>query len=150
MSDIKELRGEYRYLSNFWVLNKGITTVDGLVVPTVEHAYQAEKFRHPIRQLFYESGLTAGQAKRLGKSHEGSEHNNWPSRKISCMNELVRQKFLKNPDLAKRLVSTGDRRIIEGNRWGDTFWGVDLGTGEGSNLLGIVLMQVRESIKETS
>lgn len=42
-------------------------------------------------------------------------------------------------------MATRDRMLIEGNDWGDTFWGmVD---GEGENNLGKILMRVREEIK---
>lgn len=44
-----------------------------------------------------------------------------------------------------KLLATRDRMLIEGNDWGDTFWGmVD---GEGENNLGKILMRVREEIK---
>ena len=37
---------------------------------------------------------------------------------------------------------------MEGNGWHDTFWGVDLKTGEGEKHLGRILMQVREELRE--
>ncbi len=37
--------------------------------------------------------------------------------------------------------------LQEGNRWGDTFWGVDLRTGKGENKLGKILMRVRKELK---
>jgi predicted NAD-dependent protein-ADP-ribosyltransferase YbiA (DUF1768 family) len=46
-----------------------------------------------------------------------------------------------NPELAKRLTATGHRKIIEGNYWGDTFWGVCKGIGE--NHMGKIIMQTR-------
>lgn len=62
------------------------------------------------------------------------------------MSGLVRQKFNhRYPELRTKLLSTGDLEIIEGNHWGDTFWGVCNGTGE--NHLGRILMQVREDLR---
>ena len=43
---------------------------------------------------------------------------------------------------------TGNLVLEEGNGWHDTFWGVDLKTGEGENHLGRILMQVREELRE--
>lgn len=58
---------------------------------------------------------------------------------------LVQRKFsARNPELLRRLLDTGDLTLIEGNHWGDTFWGVDIRTGKGDNHLGMILMQVRE------
>ena len=46
------------------------------------------------------------------------------------MEKVVRAKFTQNPHLARFLVETGDAELIEGNSWHDTFWGVDLKTGD--------------------
>jgi predicted NAD-dependent protein-ADP-ribosyltransferase YbiA (DUF1768 family) len=44
------------------------------------------------------------------------------------------------------LLNTGNILIQEGNRWGDTFWGVDLNTNVGENKLGLLIMQIREQL----
>jgi predicted NAD-dependent protein-ADP-ribosyltransferase YbiA (DUF1768 family) len=46
------------------------------------------------------------------------------------------------------LLATGDAEIQEGNTHGDLYWGVDLHTGEGENVLGKLLMKVREEVKQ--
>lgn len=45
--------------------------------------------------------------------------------------------------LRKKLINTGNRMIIEGNTWGDIFWGKSLQTMYGENWLGRLLMFVR-------
>lgn len=45
------------------------------------------------------------------------------------------------------LLRTGEQDLIEGNDWGDTFWGVDQGIGD--NHLGKILMQVRTEIRQS-
>jgi len=50
-----------------------------------------------------------------------------------------------------KLLETGDRELIEGNYWKDTFWGVykdPLGHKHGLNHLGKLLMRIRFEIKE--
>ena len=42
-------------------------------------------------------------------------------------------------------MATGDRVLVEGNDWGDTYWGMC--NGEGKNYLGKMLMSIREEIK---
>jgi len=46
--------------------------------------------------------------------------------------------------LAQKLVDTGARDLIEGNTWGDTFWGISGGKGE--NNLGKLLINQREEL----
>ena len=43
-------------------------------------------------------------------------------------------------------MATRDRVLIEGNDWGDTFWGMT--DGEGENHLGKILMRVRAELRE--
>lgn len=60
------------------------------------------------------------------------------------MRDLVEQKF-EHPVLRKRLLETGDQEIIEGNSWGDRFWGVSGGAGE--NHLGRIIMDLRAELQ---
>jgi predicted NAD-dependent protein-ADP-ribosyltransferase YbiA (DUF1768 family) len=61
------------------------------------------------------------------------------------MGFLVRQKF-REPKLRELLAGTRNAELIEGNYWGDRFWGVYVGDGKGENHLGKILMQVREEV----
>lgn len=49
------------------------------------------------------------------------------------------------PGLQAKLLETGNEELVEGNYWGDTFWGVCRGRGE--NHLGKLLMKVRTYYK---
>lgn len=57
---------------------------------------------------------------------------------------LIKIKF-DDPTLYALLLGTGDAVLIEGNTWGDTFWGV-CGT-KGANVLGKLLMKYREKLR---
>jgi hypothetical protein len=61
------------------------------------------------------------------------------------MGLLLMQKFTRHPQLARELVGTGDAELVEGNTWGDEFWGVC--NGRGSNQLGRLLMEVRALLR---
>ena len=61
------------------------------------------------------------------------------------MLEALRAKFRQHPDLAERLLSSGDRLLVEHTR-NDTYWG-DGGDGTGMNRLGHLLMQVRTELR---
>lgn len=62
------------------------------------------------------------------------------------MEDIVRDKFTRNEDLKAMLLATGDEGLIEGNWWGDTFWGECKGQGE--NHLGRILMKIRRELGE--
>ena len=62
----------------------------------------------------------------------------------SSARQLLRSKF-SDPELAEALLATGDAELVEGNTWGDPFWGVYKGKGE--NMLGRLLMEVRGEIR---
>lgn len=142
MTVIKEFQGEYRWLSNFWPCNLSCA---GLIYPSVENAYQAAKclYRTDVPQF---TNLTPGQAKRL--SREIEIRPDWEDAKVGVMRELLAIKFGPlHPKLRQMLLDTGDAELQEGNRWHDTYWGVDLTTGKGQNNLGKLLMQIRKEIR---
>ena len=71
---------------------------------------------------------------------------NWDEIKMNIMANLLFQKFDKEPYLSM-LLDTGDEEIQEGNYWNDKFWGVCLKTNEGENILGKMIMYVRNAMK---
>lgn len=137
---IKEFQGRYRFLSNFWLC---YIDYQGLTYPSVEHAYQATKFEGVLRVPFTRTDMKPGEAKRLGRSD--GIRKDWESVKLSIMKELVTIKF-SDKFLGKWLLDTKNEYLQEGNMWYDTFWGVDLRTGQGQNNLGKILMEVRECL----
>ena len=72
----------------------------------------------------------------------------WEDMKDGIMEEVIRAKFTQNPELAKKLVATGDVLLMESNNWHDTYWGVDSRTLEGENHLGVILMKIRTELSQ--
>lgn len=141
MNAITEFSGEYRWLSNFWPVK--ITRNDGITYPSAEHAYVAAKVLDlPTRRALAAIG-TAGQVKRAGRALD--LRGDWDRVKEIEMLSILRLKF-SNQGLAERLRATGSIELIEGNTWGDTYWGVCRGIGR--NVLGKLLMQVRSEINQ--
>lgn len=135
MPKISEFKGEYGFLSNF---SPAVLTVDGQRYPTLEHAFQACKTPSPFDKQRISTAPTPGAAKRLGRRVR--LYSNWEEIKVKIMHMLLLQKFA-DPVLQEKLLATGDAELEEGNWWGDKFWGVC--DGEGQNMLGRLLMQVR-------
>ena len=61
---IKEFKGEYRFLSNFWPC---MVKVDGIVYPTSEHAYQASKTNNTVIKYIIAGQSSPAIAKRMGR-----------------------------------------------------------------------------------
>lgn len=142
LQKIDAFRGPYYFLSNFY---PAYVELDYARYTSVENAYQAAKTlnieaREPLQ---WHGNLSAAQAKMLGQSLTLRE--DWETVKDGIMLDLLRQKF-DLPEFKTLLLATGDAELIEGNWWGDTYWGVCNGKGE--NKLGKLLMQIREEAKK--
>jgi len=136
---IDSFSGDFRWLSNF---AEAPVVHDGVEYPTTEHAYQAAKTTDWAERDAIHQCATPGRAKRMGR--EITMRPDWDDVKEAVMLDLTRQKYAL-PEYRERLLATGDREIVEGNTWGDTFWGVCNGVGE--NKLGRILMRVRDEIR---
>lgn len=137
---IKYFDGKNRYLSNFY---EAPIEYNGLTYRNNEAAFQAQKvLDEKEREQFTE--LPPNLAKRLGRKIK--LRKDWDDVKVDIMKDICRTKFETHPSLMDRLLTTGDRKLIEGNDWNDTFWGVDDENG-GENHLGIILMELREEFK---
>jgi ribA/ribD-fused uncharacterized protein len=140
---IKEFKGAYKWLSNFYPVE---IILDGITYPSVEHAYMSAKSESPAWKYFCSCDDNgAGVVKRRSRSLSLSE--DWDERKIDVMRTCLFQKFYKEP-FRTWLLETGEAHIQEGNTWGDEFWGVCLKTGKGKNQLGAMIMEIREGVKK--
>lgn len=138
--DITEFQGEYRWLSNF---SPCVIYLDGDEYKSVEHAYMSARSNNPEWKKFCQITKEPGVVKTNSKNIK--DIDNWKDIKVSVMAKCLEQKFRQEPYRSK-LIETGDRYIQEGNRWGDTFWGVDLKTGKGQNRLGHLIMNIRTDL----
>ena len=147
MLKIEEFKFSFSWLSNFWFCD---VMFEGVKYPTVEHAYQAAKFSDTSAKELIRRAETAGKAKKLGGVNglPNSFREDWEQVKVSIMKDLLREKF-KNPHMRDKLIATKDSILEEGNHWHDRFWGIcPPGSNQGQNILGKLLMEVREEIKE--
>lgn len=137
MKTIDSFQGPYRFLSNFWSVQ---ITYEKLSYPTVEHAYQAAKTLDQADRYHIAVEDTPGRAKRAGQKL--TLRDDWEEIKLDVMEQLLRLKFAEGSKLLTWLRNTQDAELIEGNTWGDKFWGVC--NGEGQNHLGKLLMKIRD------
>lgn len=143
MKRITSFQDKYRFLSNFYPM---VVYLNGVPYRTVEHAYQAAKTMVASERDAIRRCSTPRQAKRMGR--KVTMRSDWELVKLLVMTYLVNQKF-KTGELGQWLKDTGDAELIEGNTWGDKFWGA-VRNGErwvGENHLGKILMQVRKELR---
>jgi ribA/ribD-fused uncharacterized protein len=143
---INSFTKHYAFLSNFY---PSPIELDGLVYPTVEHAYAAAKTLNPRQREMIRLVLKPGVAKQFGKHVD--LRPNWDASRLSIMYSLLQKKF-SIPELRSQLLATEDEELIEGNFWGDDFWGVPYGplySGIGQNHLGKLLMKIRSEIRQS-
>ena len=152
---IDQFRGRHEFLSNFY---PATVHYDGITYPSAEHAYQAAKCHDNASVIDVRTSATTttglelkfaiaaewspGKVKRMGKKLP--LRPDWEQVKLDIMLQIVTLKF-KDEHLAAMLKRTAPCTLIEGNNWGDTYWGIDVAKG-GLNMLGKVLMHVRDNL----
>lgn len=142
---VKEFRGEYAFLSNFYV-NPFVWR--NIPFPTGEHAFSYAKTfyaMHPMAETFGGDEIlaakTPGEAKKLGRALP-IKVDEWDNNKVQLMREIVHARFqTSEKNMVGPLINTGAMLLVEGNDWNDTFWGRC--AGRGFNTLGTILMEER-------
>lgn len=161
-------KGAHGPLSNFWYI-KGGFEFEGRYYWTSEAAFQAAKFNFPgappanawyMEQ--FEGALHPHDSKKLGGQSasgpqyikalvlEGRERGvefdrRWNERRIDVMRAVLLAKFTQVPECRACLVQTGRRLLVEASPY-DSFWGEGK-AGNGKNMLGRLLMEVRDELK---
>jgi len=111
-----------------------------LTFGSVEAAFQASKCTDETDRKVYAS-CSADKAAQKGK--EQIPFSGWEEERLDIMESIQQAKFGQNPTLMRKLAETGNRILINGNNKQDTFWGVDLYSWQGENILGIIIMNIR-------
>ena len=115
--------------------------------PTSEHYFQAQKFEDAAYRDKVRAAKSPMIAARLGRSRKVKLRRDWESVKVGVMRDAVAAKFTQHDDLRTLLLSTGDAKLVEHTE-NDDYWG-DGGDGSGQNVLGRLLMQLRDELRAT-
>jgi N-glycosidase YbiA len=130
--------GEFSNFAAFPIRLKGVEW------PTTEHYFQAQKFAgtpHEEAVRLADSPMTAA---KMGRERSRPLRSDWESVKDDIMREAVLAKFEQHSKLLSLLLSTGDAEIVEHTK-NDAYWG-DGGDGSGKNMLGRILVEVRQRL----
>ncbi|MEK7469883.1 MAG: NADAR family protein [Planctomycetota bacterium] len=128
--------------------------INGIPILTAEALYQACRFPHrPEIQRLIIDQKSPMTAKMKSKPHRADSRSDWDAARVTIMRWCVRAKLVQNRSkFGPLLLSTLDRPIVEESRR-DDFWGaqpVDAEVLVGSNLLGRLLMELRQQFRETN
>ena len=114
--------------------------------PTSEHYFQAQKFADKSHAEAIRKAKSPMMAARLGRDRKKLLRKDWEKVKVGIMRQVVEAKFKQHEELQVLLLSTEDRKIVE-HTSNDSYWG-DGGDGSGKNMLGRILMEVREVLRK--
>ena len=117
--------------------------LDGQTWPTSEHYFQAQKFKDKAYKNKIRKAGSPIQAARLGRDRKQKLRRDWESVKVSVMRKALEAKFTQHDELKALLISTGDAKLVE-HTANDSYWGD--GGGKGRNMLGKLLMELRETL----
>ncbi|MBD2207139.1 NADAR family protein [Calothrix sp. FACHB-1219] len=133
---------EYGCFSNF---SRHGFELDGLYWLTSEHYFQAQKFIGTDHVEQIRLVKSPKEAAKMGRERSRPLRKDWEQVKDDVMRKAVLQKFTTHADIREILLSTGNEEIIE-NSPIDFYWGCGA-DGSGKNMLGIILMEVREKLR---
>lgn len=113
---------------------------------TAEHAYHWTKFVDEtpglakIRDLIRAS-RSAHQAFNIAQENRGHVRRDWYAVRHDVMRDILRAKADQHEYVRRKLLETGNRRLVE-NSWRDSYWG-EGSDGTGLNHLGKLWMEIR-------
>jgi ribA/ribD-fused uncharacterized protein len=136
--------------------------VDGVTYPSAEHYMMAGKARLFGDEAAAEAIRTAAdpaEAKALGRRVKGFDQERWAAEREAIVTRGNLAKFTADPALRDFLVGTGDRVLVEASPV-DRVWGIGRAADDelaarpeawrGLNLLGFVLMDIREQLRDSN
>lgn len=136
-------KSEYGCFSNFSAHG---FELEGAYWPTTEHYFQAQKFAGTPHVEQIRLAKNPKDAAEMGRDRSRSLRKDWEQVKEDIMRRCVLKKFETHPDICKILLSTGDEELVE-NSPIDYYWGCGK-DGSGKNRLGVILMEVREILRQ--
>ena len=128
--------------------------INGVRILTTEALYQACRFPHmPEVQREIIGQHSPMTAKMKSKPHRKDSRSDWDEVRYKVMRWCLRVKLAQNyAEFGRLLLATRDRPIVEQSRK-DDYWGAKLAdeagdTLIGQNVLGRLLMELREKLKD--
>jgi ribA/ribD-fused uncharacterized protein len=127
-----------------------VIEVDGVVYPTVEHAYQCMRYNDTkiIEEIL--SARSPVKAWEVSTKYKHLQKPDFRAHKRETMKNLMHLKMEQHEEVRKALLDSGDLMIvkhIDTYPPGDGFWD-DGPDGKGENHMGKIWMELREEIRK--
>ena len=149
----------YGGYSTFSSFNKVNIKIDGKMYNSCEQFYQYQKANNAGNEEIASKILTSDDPReqyQLGKKVI-IDNENWDTTKAKgWMEKAIKAKFNQNEPLKHELLNTGNKILVQCNQY-EKLWSCglaitsgdveDSGKWPGENVIGTVLMEVRESLK---
>jgi N-glycosidase YbiA len=125
--------------------------IDGVVYPTVEHAYQCLRYgdKHIVEEI--RNARSPMKAWEVSAKYKSLQIPGFKDHKLETMKMLMRAKADQHEEVKKALLDSGDTPIVKHITTypaGDGFWD-DGEDGKGENHTGRLWMEIREELKQS-
>ena len=150
--------GELNPLSNFYPCNIEFNEMTFHCAEQLIQYMKAMYFEDSITADAVLNSSTALECKRLARNIKNFNRDEWLKVAADMCDVGILEKFQQNKDLAKYLIETGSKRIVEASRDRDWGCGVSLfddrclydKTWYTQGLLGKMLQDIRKKLQQTS
>ncbi len=119
--------------------------IDGKTWATTEHYFQAQKFKGTQHEEEIRLLTSPMEAKIAGQDRSKPLRKDWEQIKDDVMRAAIKAKFTQYNELKQLLKSTHPSYLVE-HTHNDSYW-ADGGNGKGRNMLGQILMEVRQQFE---
>jgi ribA/ribD-fused uncharacterized protein len=123
--------------------------VDGVIYPTVEHAYQCLRYQDQKIVEEIKSACSPVKAWEISTKYKHLQIPDFRARKREAMKMLMRAKLEQHEEVRTALINSGDLLIvkhIDTYPPGDGYWD-DGEDGKGENQMGKIWMELREELR---
>jgi len=122
--------------------------IDGVVYPTLEHAYHCLRYADPriIEEIRAAHSLV--KAWEISQKYKKVQKSDFSRRKLEVMEMLQRKKLEQHEDVRKALIDSNGMEIVKHiitGPPGDGFWD-DGADGKGENYVGKIWMKLRSEL----
>jgi N-glycosidase YbiA len=118
----------------------------GVLYPTAEHAFHAQKFTDGSVISEIVRATSRVKAFQLAGEYKKNRRADWGEIKLRVMEEIIRAKISQHEEVLGALLNTGDQEIVEDSL--SDFWGSGC-DGFGQNQFGKLLMKIRRELKSS-
>lgn len=123
-------------------------SLEGVMWYTAEHYFQAHKYHNELVQREIRKQRSPLEIASVVRKARVRVMADWDEVKLRVMRTAVRAKFTQIPELRKLLLNTGDAVLVDHSDE-DSYWS-DGGDGDGRNMLGVILMEIRDELRPPS